>query len=125
MWCQDAREQVRIVARSTHAPVPYESRSHLGDGRVAVWRPVGLPQGRGFAIDAERRDRLVPTHLAARLGREPDFWRGWTRLEVGCKLTDVPVVLVVTGAVAPPSAGLELCSFDLDGVAVTVGVGQT
>ena len=123
-WLLAASEQVRIVPVVGHRAVEPEARSYLGDGRVVVLRPPSArPLPGRFAIDAERRGQPVPR----RLGRtppfldEPDFWRAWTRFEVGCKLLDRPVALALGDVPDEGRGKMVLRSFDLGGVAVTVG----
>lgn len=113
----------RCVRLDAHVPVDVAAgaaRSHLDDGRVAVWDPP-LPPHVLRAVDAERR-RRVPEHLvrAPVVEGAEDFWVAWTRLEVIAKLLDHPVVTLLREL--PPHADLALRSFALGNVAVTVGV---
>lgn len=100
-------------------------RSHLADGRVVAWDGPLAP-GERIAIDAEL-DRAVPAALAARYGSK-DFWGRWTRLECRAKLTDTPVVRLLSqlGAPAAPD-GIELVTLRLGsdiGPDIVVSIGR-
>ena len=88
-----ARPEHLIVHPAGADLPPGGTRSHLSDARTVSWSPR-LPDGVRCAIDAEIADQPVPAALAARFGRsDPEsFWPVWTRVEVCCKLQDVPVL---------------------------------
>jgi hypothetical protein len=88
-------EHLVVHPAATDLP-PGGTRSHLADGRTVIWSPE-LPPGVRYAVDAEIADQPVPPALAARFERSgrtdpASFWTAWTRVEVGCKLRDVPVL---------------------------------
>lgn len=102
------------------------ARAYLDDGRAVVWSPVAIG-GRRIAVDAERR-RTPPGDVAELLSQKDDFWGAWTRLEVRCKLTDIPVVIALRRpAVADAIAhrGIRTVTFDIDDVVVSCGVRVT
>ncbi|MDZ7668769.1 MAG: hypothetical protein U5Q16_04860 [Gammaproteobacteria bacterium] len=76
-----------------------------------------------FAIDAERRGQAPPSHLARsrHFSSGSDFWRSWTQFEVACKLHDRPVAHALSMDAGELHAGISLCSFDLEDLAVSVG----
>jgi hypothetical protein len=88
-----ARPEHLIVHPAAADLPPGGTRSHLSDGRTVTWSPR-LPPGVRYAVDAEIADQPVPRALAARFGRsDPEsFWTAWTRVEVCCKLHDVPLL---------------------------------
>lgn len=102
-------------------------RSHLDDGRSVVWSPPTPPNVR-LAVDAERRRRPPPlVGGLLRAGEGDDFWRVWTRMEVHCKLLDVPAVVALHGR--PPVAALDdhrvlTVTFDVGAVVVTCGAAR-
>lgn len=88
-------------------------RSRLDDGRLVVWSP---PPGLTCALDAERR-REPPDVVAARAEGDPWIW--WTRLEVLCKLYDVPVLVALRDGLN--DAGCALRTVEQDGLVITFG----
>lgn len=76
--------------------------SYLPTGDQLCWRHE-LP-GR-FALDAELATAPVPPALGSRWsGTSEDFWRAWVTAEVIAKLTDVPVLSLIS-ARFPATAG--------------------
>ena len=101
-----------------------EARSYLADGRLVRWRP-SAPAGLRVAVDAELAEQPVPPALARRFGAsEPsDFWTRWTRVEVCCKLLDIPVLeWLTTRGLDADVAEVALHTQALDGVVVTCGL---
>lgn len=92
---------------------PSGARSYLHDGRVVVWR--NAPPG--CALDAEVR-RPAPLWLAERAGGE-DAWMWWTRLEVHCKLAEIPVLVALRDGVRDDKVALVVR--EIDGVVITLG----
>lgn len=68
------------------------------------------------AVDAERR-REPPAFLLARAVGDP--WTWWTRLEVLCKLLDVPVLVALRDGL--DQADVALRTVEQDGLVVTFG----
>ena len=105
------------------APAGIEARSYLADGRVVRWRPRVLSPLR-IAVDAELADQSVPPALERRFGvADPrKFWTQWTRVEVCCKLLDVPVLqwLAIRG-LASDVPEIAMHTQTLDGLVVTCG----
>jgi len=81
---------------------------------VVVWRPG--PTSLRFAIDAERR-REPPDRLRTR--SDGDFWVWWTRLEVVCKLLDIPVLVALRDGLPPHTCALR--TEERDDVVITYG----
>lgn len=90
-------------ARAGHAPdaACRQLHTYLPDGTQLCWRHT-LPGT--FAVDAELASAAVPPSLAARWPGPPaDFWRAWVTAEVVAKLTNTPVLPLVSAAFPVPS----------------------
>ncbi|MFM9615696.1 hypothetical protein [Streptomyces niveiscabiei] len=102
--------------------------AHLSDGRVVTWR---VPPGPApCAVDAELSTQPPPSALAARLALDhpPAFWAAWTRLEVYCKLLDVPVLVGLHRygrSTALPPPGVHAVRVERhDGITLAWGIGR-
>jgi hypothetical protein len=90
------------------------ARSYLDDGRVVTWCPA--PTSLRYAVDAERR-REPPVHLLPLA--DGDFWVWWTRLEVVCKLLDIPVLVALRDGLPPHKVALR--TEERDGLVISYG----
>lgn len=119
----EAPAKLRFESAAGHISHPGETRSYLADGRMVVWRPARVPAGARLAVDGELHTREPPPTLKRALGVSDgnEFWCTWTRLEVICKLLDVPIMVAVSRREMPVHEGLALASFRTDRVMITVG----
>ena len=81
--------------------------SYTHDGARWCWQ--GAERGQA-AVDAEVTTADPPEHLRRRATGVDDFWAAWTELEVVAKLTDTPVLALLTrhGLPTPVPAGIRL-----------------
>lgn len=121
LW--DAPEHVWLVPSDRDIHRAGEARSHLADGRLIVWRPAPQEPATRFAVDAELSDRSPPAALSKKLAAAGgDFWRIWTRLEVACKLLDMPVVVALAARQLLSRPDLALATYTGERLTFSVGV---
>jgi hypothetical protein len=120
-----ASSEVVVLAAGT-APRPGDlSRSHLADGRIVAWRSPRRDLPGRAALDAELADQEPPAALERRFGKNDrlGFWLRWTRMEVACKLLDVPAVIWLQRyGIDVDAAGIVLHSRLEADIVVSLGV---
>lgn len=77
----------RNPAGTSRLPASYDA-----NGTRYLWFPSGAIDGT-LALDVELLSSAPPPLLRERFADVGDFWTAWTRTEVACKLSDIPIAV--------------------------------